>query len=152
MPPLEDEKIPEWELEILRQETATVLTNAELVGMIHIPSVPEGTRVMPSLEDHAAYVKETYRRHDEEGEPLPKGWTGIGFVNIDGMNWPLSVAAKLLDIPEKDLRDLVRITGLQPAGEIRMSAYSRQGRQPRAYPATKLIKLCEVIADLRNDL
>lgn len=113
MPAL-DEETPEWEKEILRRQSAEIL------------STPK--------------------------PGSPPGWQGIGFVNNDGMNWPLSVAAKLLEIDEKDLRDMVRISGLQPAGEIRMSSYSRQGRQPRAYPATKLIKLAEVITDLRNDL
>jgi hypothetical protein len=81
-----------------------------------------------------------------------QGWTGSGFVDLDGVNWPLVFAAQMLDMPEKDLRDLVRITGLEPVGEIRMSTYSRQGRQPRAYRAEDLIRICEAVAELRSSL
>jgi hypothetical protein len=92
----------------------------------------------------------------EGAHPLPlsgKGWSGKkNFVDLDGENWPLAQAAQLLEIPEKDLRDLVRIAGLEPSGVIRMSSYSRQGRQPRAYPADKLIMIGEFITDLKASL
>lgn len=93
----------------------------------------------------------------EGAHPLPslkKGWSDgeKGFVDLDGENWPLAQAAQLLEIPEKDLRDLVRITGLQPSGVIRMSSFKRQGRQPRAYPADKLIMLGEFLAELKASL
>ena len=46
----------------------------------------------------------------------------------------LDFAAKMLEIPLKDLTDLVRIVKLEPAGVIRMASYHRrQGRQPRAF-------------------
>lgn len=80
------------------------------------------------------------------------GWKGGPFVELDGTNWSVGFAAGLLDIPEKDLRDLIRITGLQPVGVIRMSGYSRQGRQPRAYPAAKLIAISEAITALKDSL
>jgi hypothetical protein len=80
------------------------------------------------------------------------GWASLPFVDIDGKNWPLDFAAKMLDIPLKDLQDLVRISGLPPAGVIRMSDFSRKGRQPRAYPADKLILLTEEIRELRDRL
>ena len=88
----------------------------------------------------------------EGAHPLPpeKGWKGEDFVDIDGQNWPLDVAAKWLDFPESDLRDLVRILELESAGVIRMSSFSRQGRQPRAYPADKLVMIVEAIRDLRE--
>lgn len=81
-----------------------------------------------------------------------RGWAGIPFVEIDGVNWPLEFAAKMLDIPARDLADLVRILGLQPAGTIRMASYRRQGRQPRAFEAAKLIRITEVIAKLSEEL
>ena len=63
--------------------------------------MPEGSHPMPVLAER-------------------KGWQSLPFVDLDGQNWPLSVAAKVLDVPEDDLRHLVRITGLEPAGVMRM--------------------------------
>lgn len=80
------------------------------------------------------------------------GWAGLPLVELDGQNWPLEFASKMLDIPVRDLSDLVRIAGLPPAGTIRMAAFSRQGRQPRAYPAGKLIMIAEAVTDLREKL
>lgn len=84
------------------------------------------------------------------GESRASGWSGLPFVEPDGRNWPLDVAARLFEIPEKDLRDLVRILDIPPAGVMRMSSYSRRGRQPRAYPASVLAQACTAIADLRE--
>jgi hypothetical protein len=78
------------------------------------------------------------------------GWAGIPFTELDGQSWPLGFAATLLGIPERDLRELVRITGLQPSGVIRTAPYSRQGRQPRAYPASQLIMICDALTALRE--
>lgn len=89
----------------------------------------------------------------EGAHPMPTlGWEGLPFVELDGKSWPLDFAAKMLDIPLRDLQDLVRITGLRPEGTIRMAAFSRQGRQPRAYDAEKLIKITETIRELRGKL
>lgn len=79
-----------------------------------------------------------------------RGWAGIGFVELDGASWTIPFASKMLDLPEKDLRDLVRITGLPPAGVLNMREYRSQGRAPRAYPAGQLIMITEVIATLRE--
>jgi hypothetical protein len=84
--------------------------------------------------------------------PRGRGWSGIPFVDVDGQNWPLEFAAKVLEIPLKDLTDLVRIVSLQPAGVIRMASYRRQGRQPRAFEASKLIHLTEGIRRLSEEL
>jgi hypothetical protein len=85
------------------------------------------------------------------------GWHGAPFVPADGQHWPLSIAATMLDLPEQDLRDLVRIVEAVrgeslASGTIRMNAFSRQGRQPRAYPAVKLIAICEGIRSLAEGL
>lgn len=80
----------------------------------------------------------------EGSHPLP-GWEHIPFVELDGQNWSLGFAAKLLDVPERDLRKQVLKEGLQPAGVIRMRPYRSQGRQPRAYPARDLIRIAETI-------
>ena len=89
--------------------------------------------------------------------PLPliekgqRGWKGLPFAELDGQDWPVSFAAGLLGIGEQDLRDLIRIAGLQPSGVIRISDFRRSGRQPKAYPATGLIRLCEVARSLREE-
>jgi hypothetical protein len=80
--------------------------------------------------------------------PRGRGWSGIPFVEIDGQSWPLEFASRMLEIPLRDLQDLIRITGLKPSGVIRMAEFRRQGRQPRAYPADKLILLAESIREL----
>jgi hypothetical protein len=81
-----------------------------------------------------------------------RGWAGIGFVELDGANWTVPFASKMLDFPEKDLRDLIRITGLPPAGVLNMRDYKSQGRAPRAYPAEKLIMITETAAALREKM
>lgn len=81
-----------------------------------------------------------------------RGWAGIGFVELDGTNWTLDFASKMLEFPEKDLRDLVRITGLAPAGVMNMRDYKSQGRAPRAYCAAKLIMLTETVSALQEKI
>jgi hypothetical protein len=73
----------------------------------------------------------------------PNGWAGAPFVDLDGQHWPLSFAAKILDVPLKDLRKLVREKGIEPSGVIRMAEFRRQGRAPRAYEAVRLIEITE---------
>lgn len=75
--------------------------------------------------------------------PLPGGWRGLPFVDLDGTSWPLPFAAQLLDVPLPDLRKRVKEEGLAPSGVVRMREYRSQGRQPRAYPATDLIRIAE---------
>jgi len=79
-------------------------------------------------------------------------WDGLPFVEVDGLSWPLEFAAAQLGMKTQDWRDLVRITDLEPSGVIRMSDFRRQGRQPRAYPAAKLIIISEDIARLQEKL
>lgn len=75
--------------------------------------------------------------------PLPGGWRGLPFVDLDGTSWPLAFAAQLLEVKESDLRKRVKEKGIEPAGVVRMRSYRSQGRQPRAYPATELIRIAE---------
>jgi hypothetical protein len=82
----------------------------------------------------------------EGAHPLPglrKGWSGVTPVELDGKNWPLDIAARLLDVPEKDLRKLVRQHGLQPAGTANMRPFRGSGRAARVYPAHDLIRITE---------
>lgn len=81
-----------------------------------------------------------------------KGWKGKLPVALDGNNWPLDFAAKMLGCSEKDLRDLVRILRMEPMGTLRMSAYRRSGRHPRAYDGSKLVRLWQGIQDLAEEL
>jgi hypothetical protein len=81
---------------------------------------------------------------------IRKGWVSIPEADFDGKSWTLDFAAKMLGIPERDLRDLVRITGLAPTGVMNMRGYRSQGRTPRAYPAQALIAIAEAIEDLRD--
>lgn len=86
------------------------------------------------------------------------GWRGADLVDNDGENWPLEFAARMMNMPEKDLRDLIRIVNtmhpgaLEPTGTIRMASFRRQGRHPRAYPGSKLIRLAEGLAELCESL
>ena len=81
-----------------------------------------------------------------------RGWAGKPPVPIDGDNWPLDFAAKTLGISEKDLRDLVRILGLEPAGTMTWANFKRSGRNPRVYNASKLIKIYTAVQQLTQDL
>lgn len=73
------------------------------------------------------------------------GWDSLPLVPPDGDNWPLSLAAQLLDIPEKDLRRRVEREKVEPAGVIRMADFRRSGRHPKAYPSSELIRIAEGI-------
>jgi hypothetical protein len=126
------EVIPEWELELLRRQWEEAQEKP--------PPPPQVV--------HEAIVP-------LEGE---RGWKGAELVDNDGENWPLDFAAKLLQMPEKDMRDLVRIVNnlypgaLEPTGTIKMASFRRQGRHPRAYPGSKLLMLVEGLADLSEEL
>jgi hypothetical protein len=80
------------------------------------------------------------------------GWSGVPEVQIDGRNWPLGFAAKTLGCSERDLRDLIRIVGLEPSGTMKVAEFRRSGRNPRVYDATKLIKLYQAVIDLTEEL
>jgi len=97
--------------------------------------MPEAAHPLPSLDEL----------------PRGRGWVSIATVDLDGKNWTLDFAAKILDFPERDLRDLVRISRMRPAGVMNMRGYRSSGRTPRAYPAEKLIRLTEAVMDLRED-
>lgn len=81
-----------------------------------------------------------------------RGWVGLPVMEIDGKAWPLDFAARYLEMPEEDLRGIVKAVRLQPVGTVRMSEFSRSGRQPRAYEARKLIIIAEAIRNLTEEL
>lgn len=78
------------------------------------------------------------------------GWQGIPPAELDGTSWTLDFAAKLLEVPEPLLREIVRYTGLPPAGTLNMRGYRSQGRAARAYQASQLIIINEAIQTLRE--
>jgi hypothetical protein len=80
------------------------------------------------------------------------GWGGVPRVPVDGKNWPLDFAAKTLGVPERDLRDLIRIMGVRPSGTMPMAEYRRSGRNPRVYDAVVLVKLFDMVEGLRRQL
>jgi hypothetical protein len=81
-----------------------------------------------------------------------KGWAGLAEQPLDGDNWTVEVAAKWLGLPARDIRDLIRVTGLEPTGTAKMAAYRRSGRQPRVYDAKALIQMYETVYELRQVL
>jgi hypothetical protein len=79
------------------------------------------------------------------------GWESLPFVSCDGQNWPLGFAAKILEIPERELRKRVKQEQVEPAGVIRMADFRRSGRQPAAYPASELIRIAENIRTAQDN-
>lgn len=77
-------------------------------------------------------------------------WHSLPFVPLDGANWPVSVAAKILDVSEKDLRKGLKEQGVAPAGVIRMAGFRRSGRHPMAYPAANLINIAETYRNSKS--
>jgi len=82
--------------------------------------------------------------------PPESGWESAPPVDLDGKNWTLGFAAKYLDVPEVLLRELIRYTGLSPAGTLNMREFRTQGRTARAYAAGRLIAYAEVLAEMRE--
>jgi hypothetical protein len=80
------------------------------------------------------------------------GWEGLPRVELDGDNWPLDVAATILDMTERDLRDLVRLSGLKPVGTMTMAQFRRSGRTPRVYDGSRLALLCDEMRQIREKM
>ncbi len=80
-----------------------------------------------------------------------KGWSSAGLRQIDTDDpnfWSTADAAKLLgppDLTHTQVRQLVHLAGLEPAGKKRMD---RGGRHVRVYKATDLIKAYSAISDI----
>jgi hypothetical protein len=80
------------------------------------------------------------------------GWTGLPEVTADGTHWTLTVAAEVLGVEERDLRDLIRITGIQPTGTMKTADFRRSGRNPRTYSGTQLVRLYDGVRRLTETL
>lgn len=72
-------------------------------------------------------------------------WTSLPILPPDGQNWPLSVAAQILDVSEQDLRKQVNKEKLEPAGVIKVTGFRRSGRHPMAYPAEALMVIADAL-------
>ena len=83
-----------------------------------------------------------------------RGWSsaGLKLIDTDDPNfWSTADAARLLgppDLTHQQVRQLVHLAGLQPAGKKRVSAQGRGGRHVRVYSATDLIKAFDAISDI----
>lgn len=82
----------------------------------------------------------------------PKGWKGEMPVPLDGNSWPVEFAAKMIGCSERDLRDMIRVFGIEPAGALKMSSYRRSGRHPRAYNASLLVEMWDDVQALGRKL
>lgn len=81
---------------------------------------------------------------------MAKGWVGLPPVELTGDCWPLDFAARHMGVSERDLRDVVRVTGLPPAGVMKTASYRRSGRNPRVYEAARLLELWDAVGDLKS--
>lgn len=67
-----------------------------------------------------------------------------------GEYWPLGTAAIALGVEEKDLKDLIRLSGIRPAAKMQMRSYDTSGRASAAYDAKQLIAANELLEQLRE--
>lgn len=72
-------------------------------------------------------------------------WSSLPILPPDGRNWPLSVAAQILDVSEQDLRRQINKEKLEPAGVIKLASFRRSGRHPMAYPAEALMAIADAL-------
>lgn len=87
----------------------------------------------------------------EEGKAA-RGWSSQGLDVVaqdDPAFWSTADAAKLLGPPQltqAQVRQLVRLSNIQPAGKRRVTVRGRGGRHVRVYRSTELIKAYEAIS------
>jgi hypothetical protein len=83
-----------------------------------------------------------------------RGWSSKGLKVIssdDPDYWSTADASRLLGPPElshAQVRQLVNLAGLEPAGKKRVTLSGRGGRHVRVYKASDLIKAFGAIADI----
>ena len=85
-----------------------------------------------------------------------KGWSsdGLGIVGSDVRFWTLADAASILGPPSlttEQLRALVKILGIAPAGKRRTTGSGISGRHARVYSAKTLILVYEVINNAKSE-
>lgn len=82
-----------------------------------------------------------------------RGWSsdGLRTVGDDELLWTVSDAASLLGPPAltpRQVRDLVKLAGITPAGKRRVTPRGQAGRHARVYPASALIRAYDAISRL----
>lgn len=85
-----------------------------------------------------------------------RGWSSQGLRIIspdDADYWSTADAAQLLGPPQlsqDQVRQLVNLAGLEPAGKRRMTPSGVKGRHVRVYKADDLIKAYDAISGLHS--
>lgn len=84
---------------------------------------------------------------------MSKGWTSKGLVTMgdDPTLWTVNDAAKLLGPPQlnvNQVRELIKMLGIQPIGKRRVTMRGRGGRHARVYKAETLIKAYDALSRL----
>lgn len=84
----------------------------------------------------------------------PRGWSSAGLkvVGDDPELWTVADASKLLGPPDLDVREvrnLVRIFSIDPAGKRRVTPSKQGGRHARVYPASEFIKAYDAIQRMK---
>lgn len=79
-----------------------------------------------------------------------RGWSSAGLrtVGDDPNLWTVSDAARLLGPPElsvRQVRNLVKIFGIEAEGKRRVTEAGHSGRHARVYPAESFIKAYDAI-------
>jgi len=79
-----------------------------------------------------------------------RGWSSanLRIVGDDPTLWTTGDAARLLGPPELSpvqVRELIRVTGLQPVGKRRVTARGQSGRHARVYWASDLIRAYDAL-------
>lgn len=79
-----------------------------------------------------------------------RGWSSTGLKTLGDSpdHWTPAEAAAILGPPHLDaaqVRQLIRLAGLEPAGKRRVTAHGRAGRHARVYPAADLIRAYEAV-------
>ncbi len=83
-----------------------------------------------------------------------RGWSseGLDVISADDPGfWSTADAARFLGPPElsqAQVRQLVRLGGLEPAGKRRVTIRGRGGRHVRVYRSSDLIKAYEAISSI----
>jgi hypothetical protein len=81
-----------------------------------------------------------------------RGWSSEGLDVVaqdDPSLWSTANAAELLGPPQltqAQVRQLIRLAGLEPAGKRRVTVAGKGGRHVRVYRASELIKAYEAIS------
>lgn len=81
---------------------------------------------------------------------MSPGWSSADLPTLgdDPRYWTAMDAARLLGPPEltvSQVRQLLKLTGIQPAGKRRVTRHGTSGRHARVYPALALIRAFDAL-------